>query len=366
MPEHDLVLRAERALLGAVLREPHQLEQVSYLPTAAFTHPTHQAIYQYLRETYQGQQPPRPDQLPQSVAPQLRIPGVDADYLRSVAAACPDPDHATIYARMLQEAHVRVTLASFANNIAAENPTDQRLQRYNDVLGRALARQGYTLTDTAREELAPAVTTTRTTGAGTDQPPADERARREELVLADLLQHQRQIAEVQTWLSPQAFAPGVRRELYETIVTVDGYGEPVTEMTIEWELSRRRYQPQPEATQTYTTTDPDNALNRPDVAPQYLERLLTTAVAVGTAVELGGDLLAETLRADLSQRTAKALANVHLGQGATAEHTAVHLAPKAITPTNHVQQQTPGSPTPQLLPPPPTAVPVPNQPKPRM
>jgi replicative DNA helicase len=366
MPEHDLVLRAERALLGAVLREPRQLDQVSYLSAEVFTHPTYQAIYQHLRGAYQTQDPPHPDQLPEAVALQARIPGVDADYLRSVASACPDPGHATIYARMLQEAHVRATLASFATNIAAEDPADLRLQRYNEILTQALARQGHVLADAAREELAPAVTATRAANVGILEPPTDERARREELALADLLQHQQQIAEVQTWLSPEVFAPGPRRELYETIVTVDGYGEPVTELTVEWELSRRRYQPQAEADQSYSATDPDTRPARPAVAPQYLERLMTTAVAVGTAVELGNDLLAETLRADLAKQATRTLANIHPNQSATAEHAAVHLAPDTITPLTHGQPQSPTTPAPQLLPPPPTAAPAPNQPKPQM
>jgi replicative DNA helicase len=364
MPEHDLVLRAERALLGALLREPHQLEQVSYLPAAAFTHPTYQAIYQDLRANHQAQDPLRVDQLFEVTALRVRIPGVDANYLRSLSAACPDPDHATIYARMLQEAHVRATLASFATNLVAEDPTDLQLQRYNEILSQSLSRQGYVLSDAAREELAPAAPTPRA-AVGNYEPPADERPRHEELVLADLLQHQHQVAEVQTWLSPEVFAAGPRRELYETIVTVDGYGEPVTELTVEWELSRRRYQPQADTDQQYPTADPDTRPTRPNVEPQYLERLMTTAVVVGTAVELGNDLLTQTLRADLAQQAAKAMPHIHLSQGATAEIAELHLGPDGVKP-RYVQQQRAAAPSQQLLPPPPTTAPTSEQPKPRM
>ncbi len=363
MPEHDLVLRAEQALLGAVLREPHQIEQVSYLPTIAFTHPAYQAVYQYLRDSYQAQDPPHPDQLPESIARNVHIPGIDADRLRSIAAACPDPGHAPIYARMLQEAHVRSTLASFATSIAAENPTDLRLQQYNQILTQTLARQRNVSSDAAREEPALAVTV-RAAHVDIDELPADERARREELVLADLLQHQQQIAEVQTWLSPEIFAPGPRRELFETIVTIDGYGEPITELTVEWELSRRRYQPPTETNQPYSTTMPDANPTRPEVAPQYLGRLMTTAVAVGTAVELGSDLLSETLRVDLAKHAAKTLASLDPSQGVTAEHTTTHLASEVVKPLSQAQQHSPASTAPQLLPP--NAVSAPEQPKPRM
>jgi hypothetical protein len=363
MPEHDLVLRTERALLGAVLREPHQIEQVSYLPAAAFTHPTYQAIYEHLQGSYPD--PPRADQLPETVALQARIPGIDAAYLRSIAAACPDPGHATIYARMLQEAHVRTTLASFATTIAAEDPADLRLRQYNDILTQALARQGYVLTDAAREELAPA-NASHTTNLGIYETPADERARREEIVLADLLQHQQQVAEVQTWLSPEVFAPGPRRELFETIVTIDGYGEPVTELTIEWELSRRRYQPQPQATQPDSSPEPGPAATRPEVPSQYLDRLMTMAVTIGTAVELGNDLLGETLRADLAKHAAKALANIHPGQPAGAEHAEAHSGQGFVTPRAQMKQQPSAPANPQLLAPPPTSNPASDQPKPRI
>lgn len=328
MPDHDLTLRTEQAFIGALLRDPRNIDDVAYLPANRLTHPTYQAVYQNLRDLNAAAQATPTTYLPDLVAADLRAPGVTSDYLRALAAACPDPDHAAVYARMIQEAYIRSTLAAYATNQPPTQAGDQATELYNSALTRALGRQGYHL---AEHDHVPAPALTEP--ATGNHVPTDERAQREEMILADLIQHQDQIAEVEPWLTSDVFVPGPHRELYETILTVDGYDEPVSELTIEWELSRRRSLSRPDDTGAVAdaTTTP---LDRPDITPGYLTHLMNSDVAIGTAVELGAELLTDSVRDTVAQRAETALATVH-----NSHHTAPTNHPNPIQAHTHTHTQ---------------------------
>ena len=76
---------------------------------------------------------------------------------------------------------------------------------------------------------------------------ADEHARQEDDVLADLIQHHWQNSNVLDWLPADAFTAGPRRDVYEAVAALGRAGQPIDELTVAWHLassrsaSQRRY-----------------------------------------------------------------------------------------------------------------------------
>lgn len=303
MTNPQLALRAEQALIGALLADPRRIRDSGMYGDLSLKHPTYQAIVREIhgQSMYLGALDD-PTGLIDRIAARLELPGVDADYLHDLARACPEPADVAIYARMVAEAQVRRTLASYAARIEfpaikpGQDPEPGHLQR----LAQAIRRQAALEPEIPeKNNPAPAPYVKMATADPISEQQTLNRARQEELVLADLLQHRAQVAEVE-WLSPEMFAPGPRREIYETILTVDSYGEPVTELTVEWELDRRRNEPTQQA-----LPEPDR--NDPATGPSYIARLAVTAVVAGAAVEIGGQLLEDALRVSLATEAAKTL-----------------------------------------------------------
>lgn len=301
MTNSELALRAEQAMIGALLADPQHIRD-SPNATLFLKHPTHQAIAREIDSAaiYLGMLE-NPTRLIERIAGRLELPGVDADYLHGLARACPDPADFAIYSRMVTEVHVRASLAAQADRIAitAGEPGEEYQAGTLLRLAEALRRQAPepAIAESKNPAPEPYVNTAAPEPVAEAQP--QSRARQEELILADLLQHRGQLSETE-WLSPEVFVPGPRREIYETILTVNSYGEPVSELTVEWELDRRRaearQQDQPESDQTDL-----------DPGPGYVAQLAATTVAVGAAVEIGSQLLEDDLRATLAVEAAKIL-----------------------------------------------------------
>ncbi|MBC3842102.1 hypothetical protein GXW82_23575 [Streptacidiphilus sp. 4-A2] len=114
MSNPNISLRAEQAVIGALLQEPAKREEIAYLRADRFTHPTYRALYSELIAGAAA----KTAELPGQLADRLRIPGVSAAYLRDLAASGPPPADITVYARMVQEAYVRAQLAVQVDRIA--------------------------------------------------------------------------------------------------------------------------------------------------------------------------------------------------------------------------------------------------------
>ncbi|WP_194904777.1 DnaB-like helicase N-terminal domain-containing protein [Catenulispora rubra] len=352
MTDPQLALRAEQALIGALLTDPGRIRD-PLNGTDFLKHPTHQAVALEIKAAsiYPGALDD-PARLIDRIATRLDLPGVDADYLHGLARACPEPGGIAIYARMVAEAQVRRTLAAHADRIDVPEtgPGQDSGPDHLHRLAQALRRQAELEPDISeRSNPAPEPYANTAIAAPIAEPQTLTRAQQEELILADVLQHRGRVAEIE-WLSPEVFAPGPRREIYETIITVDSYGEPISELTVEWELDRRRnearQQDQPE---------PDR--NDPATSATYVASLAVTAVAVGAAVELGSRLFEDSLRISLAAEAAKMLASGAEPAPATEATATVKLqAMPATQPGPIAQSSAP------LLAPPPTPAVTDNQP----
>jgi hypothetical protein len=288
----NLIHRTEQALLGALIYDPSLTIDVPYLLPRHFEHPEHQAIYAALLAVRANEPTATGVVLAERIAFQTGLATVTEASLTGMALASPDVSSVAVYGRMIQEAGLYRSLAEHAERLAqAAGPVrgvDPELDHF-DALSRALGRHatGYYATFEA---------------ALTTQSPAqitreDLQTLREEQVLADLVQNPHVLTEVVDWLDPQVFTSPDRRQIYEAIVAVDGYGEPVEELTLAWQLARSH------TNQMSMHPGRDTVRQEQLAGPGYLERLARMSVETGVAIEIGRDLLAEHTTAQLTAKT---------------------------------------------------------------
>ncbi|PYC82583.1 hypothetical protein C7C46_09470 [Streptomyces tateyamensis] len=289
MTHPDLVLRAEQAVIGSALRDRQRLDDIAYLTPDRLAHPTHRAVLTALIESRTSDPTMSAARLPELIEQRTAISGVNADYLRRLADAAPQPRNIASYARMVQEAAVRRDLALHVDRLRTTSSSLRGPDPVLDRLTQAMRRTEQAVPVAMLNEPAPASYEPRPQLAGEQDVRVEVRLERQDTVLADLLQHPEQVREVSGWLYPEVFEEGPRREVYEAIVVVAERGEPVDQLTVEWEVYRQD-------PQTYEVKVEVSVEERPD----YLTRLATTAVVVGAAVELSGEIMAEDIRAKLA------------------------------------------------------------------
>jgi replicative DNA helicase len=268
----NLTYRAEQALLGALLNDPDLLEDLRFLTAEDFLSQTHRDIFTAVTTAHAA----RPDDggRPFNVTVALAGPGpgFDPRYLETIARSCPQPANAPAYARMVMEARLRRQLLSHADRLfrdagdlhfevgrfsqaAGNGHAAERFPSHLMKLAHAMwvhakglepspsgqdgpVRSAEPATDAVASDPVAAAPTARPMPAAAAG--ADELARKEEDVLADLIQHPWQNSDVLEWLPADVFTGGARREVYEAITALARTGEPVDELTVEWQLARQR------------------------------------------------------------------------------------------------------------------------------
>src|SRR5579875_1916948 len=113
----DLTYRAERALLGAPIRDPGLLDDVAFLTADDFTAQAHRQIFTAITRAHAAQSDGTGPLSRVVVALAAAGPGIDAGYLEEMARTCPQPAHAPAYARMVAEARLRRQLAVHAERL---------------------------------------------------------------------------------------------------------------------------------------------------------------------------------------------------------------------------------------------------------
>jgi replicative DNA helicase len=156
-----------------------------------------------------------------------------------------------------------------------------------------------------------------------------ERLARQDLVLADLMRHPEDIREVSTWLGSDRFAAGPRREVYETIVYIDGLDEPVDEITVAWNLARRAA--------AYDALGTDQYGLQPYAGvPAYITTLRDMEVPEDAAFAVGRQLLADDLSAKLAA-TAERMASSASREDVSPAH-AIGSAASAVRQLQHAHE----------------------------
>ncbi|MEV6982162.1 DnaB-like helicase N-terminal domain-containing protein [Sphaerisporangium sp. NPDC051017] len=291
----DLVHRTEQELLGALIYDPSLVNDVPYLLPRHFQHSDHQAIFAAFLDIYANEPGIWGATMAERINLQIGQSSIDQTRLTGLVLSSPDLASVAVYGRMIQEAALRRELLSHA---------DRLTQAAGTVRGIDPELDHFALLSDALRSNAVHFDTSLTYELAVQAPRQDLRTLREEALLADLIQHPEYLHEVAAWLDPEVFTSPDRRSIYEAIIAVDHYGEPVQELTLSWELARAR-----SADLTLAGEPIDSRFDATPAAPGYLARLAVTAVEAGVSIELGRDLLADHSRAELAAGAARITVN---------------------------------------------------------
>ncbi|WP_406133661.1 DnaB-like helicase N-terminal domain-containing protein [Streptomyces anthocyanicus] len=236
------VFHAEQALLGALLLDPHRLDDVSGIAADSFSTAAHAALYTALSTL------PWPDPAEHAkntkwldrvlTAGREQARGLTATYLHSLVQVCPWPRHAPAYARMVEAEHARRRLLTAAERLIhtvhdASLPlpvqtvlteTDTLAAVVDDIADRFPPRSGVL----PRTPAPPPVLA----------PDHTEAVEEEQLLLATATARPDDIDAVR-WLLPDDLTLPLHAGLWQCLTTLARRGEPVDPVTVLWEAQQR-------------------------------------------------------------------------------------------------------------------------------
>ncbi|MFJ4184213.1 DnaB-like helicase N-terminal domain-containing protein [Kitasatospora sp. NPDC089509] len=244
----DALFKGEQALLGAVLLDPAQLDTLAWLTPADFYRPAHRALFTAIRNLAAGQQPVREADgaVPLSwVTDALteagrEVRGLSASYAHTLIAACPRPQNAPIYGRMVLEGSIHRTVLEHAVRLEHVARIDAEAHEVEGVLHHADILTGV-LGDLARRWGAePRPIPPPATGpTAPPSPVGPEGTEDERFLLAVLVSQPAAMTEVYDWLRPGDFADAGHGQVYRCLGALHHRGEPIDGVTALWEVQRR-------------------------------------------------------------------------------------------------------------------------------
>lgn len=242
VPPPQPVFHVEQALLGALLLDPHRLDDVSGITAASFSSAAHAALYAAVSTL------PRPapaehakntqwlDRVLATGQEQARA--LTASYLHALIQVCPWPRHAPAYARLVEAEHARRRLRKAAerlvhtvHDISLPDPVQTVLAEadalaavVDDIAGRFPPRAGVL---------------PRTTPP---PPPAAhdpaEAVEEEQVLLATATAYPLDIGSVR-WLLPGDLTLPLHAGLWQCLTALAHRRDPVDPVTVLWEAQQR-------------------------------------------------------------------------------------------------------------------------------
>ncbi|MCF2532416.1 DnaB-like helicase N-terminal domain-containing protein [Yinghuangia soli] len=293
----SLIDGVERALLGVLLCDHVRVPEAAHLDPADFGTAAHGRIFQALRDVA-GTLPAAIgiNAVMHLVAAATGDPAIPADRLLALALTAPEPRFTAVYARMVHEAATLAALAAHAERDPAYGPGPDGGSTPSDAAAVHRRALGYALAAHVAALHRPPPDPYAMTAA--DPAALTAAGRREQEILAELLQDRDRIHDVRSWLAAEAFAPGPHRDVYAAMAAVADRGEPVTDLVLAWELARRHtFRPH------RTAPAPAAAAAAPPAAAHPAVRICAR-VEPGTAARLGRQLVEENARAPLAAAVA--------------------------------------------------------------
>jgi replicative DNA helicase len=245
------LLSAEQAVLGSVLLDPDQLAHLDWLAPDHFYRPIHQALFAALRKLRTEGHPAvaATDPVPLSWVTDAvdeasnHVRGLSAVYPHILISACPRPEHAPVYGRMVLEGAIHRTVTEHAIRLHQAARADALQGEVEGALHHADVLAG-ALRDLARRwgsEPRPVAPATPPPTAPVAPPPvrADQVAEDEQFLLAVLVERPKAMDEVVGWLRPGDFADPAHGHLYRCLGALHHRGEPIDRITVLWEAQRR-------------------------------------------------------------------------------------------------------------------------------
>ncbi|MFE7216336.1 DnaB-like helicase N-terminal domain-containing protein [Streptomyces sp. NPDC057611] len=245
------LLSAEQAVLGSVLLDPGQLAHLDWLAPDHFYRPAHQALFAALRKLRTEGHPAVAAKEPVPLSwvtdavdeASHHVRGLTAVYPHTLISACPRPEHAPVYGRMVLEGAIHRSVTEHAIRLHQAAHADALQGEVEGALHHADVLAGV-LGDLARRwgsEPRPVVPATPPSTAPVAPPPvrADQVAEDEQFLLAVLVERPKALDEVVDWLRPGDFADPAHSQLYRCLGALNHRGEPIDRITVLWEAQRR-------------------------------------------------------------------------------------------------------------------------------
>ncbi|GAA1070006.1 DnaB-like helicase N-terminal domain-containing protein [Kitasatospora nipponensis] len=242
------LLRAEQAVLGAVLLDPGQLASLAWLEPGHFYRPTHRALFAAMRDLHHAGQPVLVakgnvplDWVAGAVAQASRnVHGLSPSYTHTLIAACPRTRHAAMYGRMVLEGAIHRTITEHAVRLHQAARADALRGEVDDALHQADVLAGVLSELARRWGTQPRPTARPSAETPAPVPAVGERVFQDEQLLLEVLTNQpRAMDEVIGWLRPADFADHAHGQLYRCLGALRHRGEPIDEVTVLWEAQRR-------------------------------------------------------------------------------------------------------------------------------
>ncbi|GAA2935636.1 DnaB-like helicase N-terminal domain-containing protein [Kitasatospora cinereorecta] len=245
------LLRAEQAVLGSVLLDPGQLSHLDWLSPDHFDRPVHQALFAALRKLRADGHPglAADTSVPLSWVTDAveeaghHVRGLSAVYAHTLVSACPRPEHAPAYGRMVLEGAIHRSVTVHAIRLHQAARADALRGEVKGALHHADVLSGV-LDDLARRwgtdpRPVPLATPSATVPAAAPPVRAGQVAENERFLLAVLVERPRAMDEVVGWLRPGDFADPAHGQLYRCLGALHHRGEPIDRITLLWEAQRR-------------------------------------------------------------------------------------------------------------------------------
>ncbi|MEV7205423.1 MULTISPECIES: DnaB-like helicase N-terminal domain-containing protein [unclassified Streptomyces] len=241
VPPPQPVFHVEQALLGALLLDPHRLDDVSGIAADSFSTAAHAALYAAINTL------PRPD--PAEHAKNTKwldhvlttaleeARGLTATYLHTLIQVCPWPRHAPAYARMVEAEHARRRLLTAAEHLVHTVHDACIPLPVQTVLAEADALAAV-VDDIANRFPPRSGVLPRTPAPPPAAPGPDEAVEEEQLLLATATACPDDIDSVR-WLVPDDLAVPLHAGLWQCLTTLARRGEPVDPVTVLWEAQQR-------------------------------------------------------------------------------------------------------------------------------
>ncbi|MFF0165462.1 DnaB-like helicase N-terminal domain-containing protein [Streptomyces prasinus] len=241
VPPPQPVFHVEQALLGALLLDPHRLDDVNGITADSFSTATHAALYAAISTL------PRPDPAEHAkntkwldrvlTAGREQARGLTATYLHTLVQFCPRPSHAPAYARMVEAEHARRLLLTAAERLIHTVHDASLPLPVQTVLAEADALAAV-VDDIANRFPPRSGILPRTPAPPPAAPNHTEAVEEEQLLLATATARPDDIDAVR-WLVPDDLTQPLHAGLWQCLTTLARRGEPVDPVTILWEAQQR-------------------------------------------------------------------------------------------------------------------------------
>ncbi|MFJ7275429.1 DnaB-like helicase N-terminal domain-containing protein [Kitasatospora sp. NPDC098663] len=244
----DALFKGEQALLGAVLLDPAQLDTLAWLTPSDFYRPAHRALFTAMRTLGTERRPVREADgtvplswVTDTLAEAGReVRGLSTSYAHTLIAACPRPQNAPVYGRMVLEGSIHRTVLEHAVRLEHVARIDAEAQEVEGVLHHADVLTGVLGDLAGRWGAEPRPIPPPSSGpTAPPSPVGPEEAEDERFLLAVIVSQPAAMAEVYDWLRPGDFADAGHGQVYRCLGALHHRGEPIDEVTALWEVQRR-------------------------------------------------------------------------------------------------------------------------------